>query len=129
MPKAKVEEEVENIAIPEDAEDNEPVYYSPKALSLVSAIAAWVSWIALAGFVLVVAAQIQYINSIAVESGATLASFMTDPQQGAQVRNFIYTNTVLPLLTGVGLFVLLQAASIGLNALLEIDFNMREPKN
>jgi hypothetical protein len=121
------EEEVEEIEIMEDG--NEPIYYSPKALNLVSGIASWGSWVILAGFVLAAAGQLQYLNGIASQSSMTLIAFLMDKDQGAQVRSFVFTNALLPLLTGIGLLILLQAASIGLNALLEIDYNMRESKD
>ena len=120
------EKEVENDVL---ADDSEPIYYKPKTLSLVSAIIPWVSWIVLVAFILVIIAQIQYLFGIASANGTTLNAMFVDPQQGAQVRNFIYTNMVQPLLTAVTYFLLLQAAALGLNALLEIDFNIREPKN
>jgi hypothetical protein len=46
----------------------------------------------------------------------------------AQVKNWIYTNMLTPLLHGLSLFCVLQGVAIGLNVLLEIDFNQREPK-
>jgi hypothetical protein len=33
---------------------------------------------------------------------------------------------IIPLLTGLGLFALLQAVSVGLNMLLEADYDKRE---
>ena len=111
------------------AEEDEPIYYKPKTLSLVSAIIPWVSWIVLAVYILIIVAQIQYLLGIAATNGTTLNAMFVDPQQGAQVRNFIYSNMIQPLLTAVTYFLLLQAAALGLNALLEIDFNIREPKN
>ena len=111
------------------AEENEPIYYKPKTLSLVSAIIPWVSWIVLVGVILIIIAQVQYLFGIAAQNGTTLNAMFVDPQQGEQVRNFVYTNMALPLLTGITYFLLLQAAALGLNALLEIDFNIREPKN
>jgi hypothetical protein len=123
---AEEEEKEEEIEL---TEENGPIYYSPKTLSLISAIAAWVSWVILVGTILVIVAQVQYLLGIASQNGQTINTMLFDPQQGEQVRIFIYTNMVLPLFTGLGFFVLLQAASIGLNALLEIEFNMRESKN
>ena len=109
-------------------EDNEPIYYKPKTLSLISAIIPWVSWVVLAVYILIIIAQFQYLLSIAAQNATTLNAMFIDPQQGEQVRNFMYTNMVLPLMSGVTYFLLLQAAALGLNALLEIDFNIREPK-
>ncbi len=123
---AKEKEENEEVESVDVADDNEPLYYKPKTLSLISTIATWVSWIMLLVFILVIVAQVQYIVGIAEQNSTTLVDFIkNDPS----ARSFVYTNLVLPLFTALGLFVLLQAASIGLNALLEIDFNIREPKN
>jgi hypothetical protein len=109
-------------------EESGPIYYNPKALSMISMIAAWVSWIVLVGTILVIVAQVQYVLGIATQNGTTLVGMLSDAQQGEQARIFIYTNMVLPLFTGLTSFILLQAASIGLNTLLEIEFNMHEPK-
>jgi hypothetical protein len=126
--KKMAEDEKEEVEV-EIIEENGPIYYNPKTLSLVSIVAAWVSWIILVGTILVIIAQVQYVIGIAAQNSTTLIGMLSDAQQGEQARIFVYTNMVLPLFTGLGLFLLLQAASIGLNALLEIEFNMREPKN
>jgi dolichol kinase len=118
------EEQIEDVA-PEE-EENEPMYYKPKSLSMIATISMWVSWVVLVVFILVIAAKIMYIMGIATQNGTTLIAMLSDPQQGEQVRIFIYDNVVLPLFTGLTYFVLLQAANLGLNALLEIDFNVRE---
>ncbi len=127
MAKAQEEEEIESEV--SAAEESEPIYYKPKTLSMVSVISAWLSWIVLILVILVIAAQVQYILGIATQNATTLVALLSDAQQGEQARLFVYTNMVLPLLTGVSFFFLLQAASIGLNALLEIEFNQREPKS
>lgn len=123
MAKEEEKEEVESVDM---ADNNEPIYYKPKSLSLISTIGAWVSWVLLLVFILVIVAQVLYIAGIAEQNSTTLVDFI---KNDASARSFVYTNLVLPLFTALGLFVLLQAASIGLNALLEIDFNIREPKN
>ena len=125
---AKEDTQADEIEAGAAVEDNEPIYYKPKTLSLVSAIIPWASWIVLAVFILIIVAQFQYLLSIAAQNATTLNAMFIDPQQGEQVRNFMYTNMVLPLCSGVTYFLLLQAAALGLNALLEIDFNIREPK-
>ncbi len=107
-------------------EENEPIYYKPKALSMISTIAAWLSWVVLVVFIFVVIAQLKYIMGVGDQSQKTLMEMLTDPQQGEQVRLFIYSNMLIPLFSGLTFFVLLQAANIGLNSLLEIDFNIRE---
>jgi len=118
------EEAIETVTTEE--EENEPIYYKPKALSMISTIAAWLSWVVLVIFVLVCVSQFKYIVDAIQPSGKSLMDMLGDPEQGGQIRNFLYTNIVLPLFSGLSFFVLLQAANIGLNSLLEIDFNLRE---
>jgi hypothetical protein len=125
---AKAKNEAEEMEDTTAVDDNEPIYYKPKTLSLVSTIAMWVSWVVLVGTLLVIVAQVQYIMNIATQNSTTLMGMLSNVQQGEQARLFVYTSMVLPLFTGTSFFLLLQAASIGLNALLEIEFNQREPK-
>src|SRR5438874_1893369 len=117
MATAKEEEIEEEMDV---TEDNEPIYYKPKTLSLVSMIAAWLSWIILVGFIILIAAQAQSLAEMA--AGTAFSALVSNPS----ARNFIYSNLILPLFTGLTFFVLLQAASIGLSVLLEIEFNIRE---
>lgn len=117
------EEQIETVVA---EEENDPIYYKPKALSMIATVAAWVSWVVLVVFILVAIAQLKYIIGAGEANGKTLMEMLTDPQQGEQVRLFVYNNMVLPLFTGLTYFILLQAANIGLNSLLEIDFNVRE---
>ncbi len=118
------EEQVEDVT-PEE-EENEPLYYQPKSLSIIATVSMWSSWVVLVVFILVVIAQVMYIAGIAAQNATTVIGMLTDAAQGEQARIFVYTNMVIPLFTGLSFFVLLQAAAIGLNALLEIDFNVRE---
>jgi hypothetical protein len=118
------EEPIENVAPEEDV--NEPIYYRPRVLSFIAALSMWVSWVVFLVFILVVIANIQYLYGIATANGTTLFNMLTDAQQGEQVRNFAYTNMVLPLFTGLTFFVVLQGTNVGLNALLEIDYNVRD---
>ncbi|MGC1376565.1 MAG: hypothetical protein WA821_10085 [Anaerolineales bacterium] len=119
------DEKIEEVAA---EEENEPIYYKPKMLSLIATVAMWVGWVVLVVFILVVVAQALYLNGIAAQGSMNLIDMMKDAQQGQQVQMYIYTNMVIPFFTGLSLFLLLQAAAIGLNALLEIDFNVREQK-
>ena len=119
------DEKIEEVAT---EEENEPIYYKPKMLSLIATIAMWVSWVVLVVFILVIVAQVMYIAGIAAQNSTTLMAMMTDAAQGEQARMYLYSNVVTPLFTGLTFFLLLQAAAIGLNALLEIDFNIREQK-
>jgi hypothetical protein len=40
--------------------------------------------------------------------------------------SYIFTNLLLPFFTGIVYFLVLQGVSVGLNVVLEMDFNMRE---
>ena len=106
-----------------EIEDDEPVYYKPRSLTLVSTISGILSWVVLVGFIAVIVAQYTVLQQLA--QGAPMSTLIANPQ----VQNWIYTNMVFPLLDGLSLFFILQGVSIGLNVLLEIDFNSREPKN
>lgn len=128
MAKAKNEEEEIESEISAE-EENEPVYYKPKTLSLISVISQWLSWVVLILVLLVIVAQGLYLNGIATQNATAVMALLSDAQQGEQARLFVYTSMLLPLLTGLSFFFLLQAASVGLNALLEIEFNQREPKS
>jgi|GEM_PF-914235 len=122
MTEEQIEREIEAV----EDEANEPIYYKPKTLSLIASIAAWFSWVVLVVFILVIAAKVAFLMSAASQGGTTIMQMITDANQGSQVRIFIYDNIIIPLFTGASFFVLLQAASVGLNALLEIDFNVRD---
>jgi len=113
----------ENIETVVAVDENEPIYYKPKSLNLVATVAGILSWVVLAGFILVVVGH--SLNLQELSQGATFTALIKE----AGARTWIYTNLVIPLLTGLGLFITLQGVSIGLNVLLEIDFNIREPKN
>ena len=115
------EEQIETVV-----EENEPVYYKPKALSLIATIAAWVSWVVLVVFIVAVAAKFGYVMAAATQNNSTIMAMMTDPQNGEQARLFLIDNILIPLFTGITFFLLLQGVGVGLNALLEIDFNVRE---
>ena len=106
-------------------EDKEPIYYAPKLVSLVSDTANILSWIVLVGFIGDIIFQILSIQSQIKSAGYVLADLMKQ-------SNFIaviFSNLLVPLLTGVVFFVVLQAAANGLNVLLEMDFNAREAKS
>ncbi len=111
-------EEVEEVVI----DDNEPVYYKPRILNLVATIAGILSWVVLLGFIAVVVGQ--YLNLTELSQGAPISSLLSQ----ASAKVWIYTNLVIPLLSGLSFFCILQGVAIGLNVLLEIDFNMRETK-
>jgi hypothetical protein len=115
------EEKIETVVEP--ADENEPIYYKPKSLNLVATVAGILSWVVLVGFILVVVGH--FLNLQELSQGATFSALIKE----AGARTWIYTNLLIPVLTGLGLFITLQGVSIGLNVLLEIDFNIREPKS
>jgi len=110
----------ETIEIAEELEETEPIYYKPQILNLVATLAGILSWVVLAGFILVVIGQV--INLQDLSQGAAFADLIKE----ASARSWIYTNLVLPLLTGLGLFIVIQGVGVGLNVLLEIEFNTRD---
>jgi hypothetical protein len=108
----------------EEDKDDGPVYYNPSRASLVSGIASVFSWFVLAGFLADVIAQFLNVQSTLTAQGMAFSELFKEPS----ALSFLITNLLTPIFTGLTLFLLLQAASIGLNALLEIDFNAREAK-
>jgi hypothetical protein len=106
-------------------EENEPIYYKPKSLNLVATVAGIVSWITLVGFVADVVLQVIGLQAQLAQQGLALDALLKE----ASFYAYLFTNMLIPLLTGLSLFLIMQGVSIGLNALLEIDFNAREPKN
>ncbi len=102
------------------AEETEPIYYKPKSLNLIATISGIVSWVVLVGFLAVIVGQA--INLLELSQGAAFADLIKE----AGARTWMYTNLVSPLLTALTLFLTLQGVSLGLNVLLEIDFNARE---
>jgi hypothetical protein len=105
-----------------EIEDTDPVYYKPKVLNLVATTAGIFSWVVLLGFIALVVGQFLVLQELA--QGEAWATMLANPQ----VKNWIYTNMGLPILNGLSMFFILQGVAIGLNVLLEIDFNIREPK-
>ena len=102
--------------------DKEPVYFAPKRVSLVSDLAGIISWIVLVGFLAYFIVEIVYLQAQMKEGSLVLSTLIKEPS----FISYLFTNMVVPLLTGLGLFVILQAAATGLNVLLEMDFNSRE---
>lgn len=103
-----------------EVEEDEPVYYKPKVLNLVATLSSIFSWVVLIGFIALIVGQYFVLKELG--QGTAWATLIAN----AQVKNWIYTNMALPLLTGIAFFFVLQGVSIGLNVLLEIDFNARE---
>jgi hypothetical protein len=111
--------------IKESSEDKEPIFFVPKRISMISDTANILSWIILVGFVGAVISQIIGLRAQLVSQGIAIKTLLREPS----LYTYIFSNMVVPLLTGLGFFGLLQAASLGLSMLLEWDYNMREAKN
>ena len=104
-------------------EDVEPIYYAPKRLTLVSDVASVLSWVVLVGFL---GEVIYYISSLVTQTkGMTFTALV----QNANFPPYVFTELLVPLLTGLVFFIVLQAVAGGLNVLLEMDFNAREARN
>jgi hypothetical protein len=76
----------------------------------------------LLGFIALTVGQFLVLQELG--QGAPWSTLVVNPQ----VKNWIYSNLVLPMLTGLSLFIVLQGVALGLNVLLEIDFNLREAR-
>ncbi|HEX7567922.1 MAG TPA: hypothetical protein VF355_05090 [Anaerolineaceae bacterium] len=116
---------IEKTEMPDLAEDKEPIYFAPKRVSLVSDTANILSWAILVGFVGDIVAQEISLQAQLTSQGLGLSTLLHEPSFFA----YIFSNMLIPLLTGLGLFAILQAASVGLNMLLETDYDMREARN
>ena len=115
---------IENPEMPAVEEEKEPVFFVSKRVSMISDMANILSWIVLVGFIGSVIAEIVGLRAQLASQGIALATLVKEPS----LYTFLFTNMIVPLLTGLGLFALLQGVSIGLSMLLEWDFNMREGK-
>lgn len=111
------EVEVEEIEI-----DDEPLYYKPRSLSLMATLSGIISWIVLAGYVADIVIQVLSIQAQLKSQQLVLSTLMAEPS----FNSYIFTNLILPLLTGLTFFCVLQGVSIGLNAIFEIETNTRE---
>jgi hypothetical protein len=109
----------------DSAEDKEPVYFAPKRVSLVSDVASILSWVVLVGFIGDIVIQVISLQAQLKTQGLALSTLMHESSFFA----YLFVNLIIPLLTGLGIFVILQAASVSLNVLLEMDYNSREAKS
>jgi hypothetical protein len=114
------EEKIEITVSPDD--DNEPIFFVPKRISMVADTANILSWVILVGFVGDIIAQVIGLRAQLVSQGVAFSALLKEPS----LYSYVFTNMIVPLLTGLGFFALLQAASLGLSMLLEADFNMRD---
>jgi hypothetical protein len=106
------------------AQEEEPIYFAPKRVSLISDISAILSWVVLVGFVADFVIQIVSLQSQMKSQSLAIATLMREPS----FFSYLFINLIIPLFTGLGLFAILQAAAVGLNVLLEMDYNAREAK-
>jgi hypothetical protein len=102
--------------------DKEPVYYAPKRVTLVSDIAGILSWVLLVGFLAYFVVGIVYLQAQMKAGSLVLATIIKEPS----FISYLFSNLAIPLLTGLGLFIILQAAATGLNVLLEMDYNAHD---
>jgi hypothetical protein len=116
--------EITENTIAEAVEEKEPIYFAPKRVSLVSDIASILSWVVLVGFLGNVILQIITLQAEIKSGGYILADLFKEPSFIA----VIFTNMLIPLLTGLVFFAVLQAAAAGLNVLLEMHYNAHEAK-
>ncbi len=115
----------DKIEMKDSDEEKEIILYSPKRLSLISDLAGILSWIILVGFLGNIIVQIISLRTQVTAQGLILTNLLKD----ASFISYIFLNLIVPVLTGIGLFIVLQAASVGLNVLFEMDFNAREAMN
>jgi hypothetical protein len=106
----------------EEDTDNDPIYYKPGWLSLIASIASWSSWLVFAVYIINTIVQGVWIQSQISGQGLVLSEMFSDPS----FLSYIFTNLLLPFFTGIVYFLVLQGVSVGLNVVLEMDFNMRE---
>jgi len=102
--------------------DNEPIYFAPKRVSLVSDFAGLLSWVVLVGFIGNIVAQVISLQAQLKTGNLVLSTLIKE----SSFISYLFVNLAVPLLTGLALFAVLQAAAVGLNVLLEMDFNSRE---
>jgi len=116
---------IEKSEMAEPTEDKEPIYYVPKRVSLISDLASILSWVLLVFFIGDFIVQVISLQSTMTSQQLTVAALLREPSFYA----YLFVNVIVPFLTGLGFFVVLQAAAHGLNVLLEMDFNAREAKS
>jgi len=113
---------IETMDLPEE---KEPVYISSKRVTLISDGVSILSWIILAGFVAALIIEIISLQTQIKAQGLALSTLVRD----SSFFVYLFSNLVIPLLTGLGIFGLMQAASAGLYALLEMQFKSGEAKD
>ena len=112
--------EENNLTVP--SKDKEPIYFAPKRVSLVSDVASILSWVVLVGFIGDIVVQVIYLQAQLKSGNLVLSTLIREPS----FISYLFVNLAIPFLTGLGLFVILQAVTAGLNVLLEMDYNSHE---
>ena len=110
----------ENNEVSNQSVENQPIYYKPSYLNIIATLSGIFSWVVLAGFLGLIVGQYLILSNLT--QGTPFTQLIADPQ----ALNWMYTNMVTPLFFGIVSFFALQGVSVGLNVLLEIDFNIRE---
>jgi hypothetical protein len=105
-----------------EQEENEHIYFAPKRVTMVSDIASILSWVVLVGFIADFVIQMVSLQAQMKSQSLVLATLIKEPS----FFSYVFINMVIPLLTGLGLFGLLQAAAVGLNMLLEMDYSAHD---
>ncbi len=115
--------EVDQMIVP--LEEKEPVYFAPRRVSFFSDFASILSWFVLAGFIGQVVFAVINLQSQMSTQSLTMAVLLKEPS----FVPYLFVNMLIPLLTGLVFFAVLQAIAQGLNVLLELDLNNREAKS
>ena len=105
-------------------EEKEPIYFTPKRVGLISDVTSILSWVVLVGFVADFVIQLVSLQGQIKSQNLLFATLLRE----ASFFGYLFTNMIRPLFTGLSLFAILQGAAVGLNILLEMDFNAREAK-
>jgi hypothetical protein len=110
------------ISVPE--EEKGPIFFTPKRVGVVSDTASIVSWVVLVGFVGDIIMQVISLQTQLKSQNIALVTLLREPS----FFSYIFVNLIVPLLTGLALFAVLQAAAVGLNMLLEMYEDAHEAK-
>jgi hypothetical protein len=115
-------ESVESAEVIEAVADKEPIYFAPRRVSLISDLSGIFSWVVLVGFIAYFAVEVIYLQAQMKTGGLILSDLIKEPS----FLSYMFINLVAPLLTGLGLFFILQAVATGMNVLLELDYNTHD---
>jgi hypothetical protein len=105
-------------------QEEEPIYFAPKRVTMISDVASILSWVVLVGFIADFVIQLVSLSGQMKSQNLVISTLMREPS----FYSYVFINMVIPVLTGLGFFAILQAAAVGLNMLLEMDYNARETK-